>query len=503
MNDIKLPFINLKLPFISIWREIAVEDHENLRGKLIYGIFWNLISAIASQGFPMIAAIVTARLLGKFIYGQLGMINSTIILFSTFAGLGLGITATKYIAQLHQTDPERTGSIMGLTNLLGAALGVVMCIILFGMAPWLASNTLAAPDLDSALRVASLLLIFNTIVGIQSGSIAGFGAFKDLAKIAIIQGLLSSTLTITGVYFFGLIGSVTAMVISSFINLIIYKLTINDLVKRFNIKIDYIRSWKEKDVIWKLSLPSMLANVMVGPVVWIANVIIINTAGGYGQLGLFNAADQWRSVLTFLPIVVGGVLLPMVSANVTKENKALETVNVLASWVIVIIIALPLISFPEIIAFFYGHDYSSTVFLQSLAIMMLVSCIISYKDGIGRKLVAKNLMWWGFLSNLVWGTLFLGSLLIFKNMGSLGLAMSYLISYAVNTIIFVPFYLSRKVIPKDLIMSKEVMLVWIVLILQVILTSLRISLWIRLVSLTISIGILIFTFYRIWTGANK
>ena len=494
---------DLKLLVKSILGKIAGEDHRSLKGKLIYGIFWNLISALASQGFPMIAAIITARLLGKFGYGQLGMINSTVILFSTFAGLGLGITATKYIAQLYQTDPERTGRIMGLTNLFGVASGVVMCIILFVMAPWLASNTLAAPNLTPALQLASLLLIFNTIVGIQSGSIAGFGAFKDLARIAIIQGLVSSTLTITGVYFFGLIGAVTAMVINSLINLILYKLTINNLVKRFKIKIDYVRSWREKDVIWELSLPSMLANVMVGPVVWIANVIIINTAGGYGQLGLFNAADQWRSALTFLPAVIGGVLLPMVSANVNKENKALETVNVLASWVIVIIIALPLISFPEIIAFFYGPDYSSAVFLQSLAIMMFVSCIISYKDGIGRKLVAKNLMWWGFLSNLVWGVLFLGSLLIFKNLGSLGLAVSYLISYAVNTIIFVPFYLSRKVVPKDLIMSKEVLLVWIVLILQVILTSLRISLWIRLISLIISIGILIFSFYKIWSSARK
>ena len=343
--------------------------------------------------------------LGKFGYGQLGMINSTVILFSTFAGLGLGITATKYIAQLHQTDPERTGRIIGLTNLFGIVSGVVMCIILFVMAPWLASNTLAAPDLAPALRIASLLLIFNTIVGIQSGSIAGFGAFKDLARIAIFQGIISASLTVTGVYFFGLTGVVTAMVINSIINLILYKITLNNLVKKFKIKINYLKSWKEKDVIWKLSFPSMLSSIMVGPVVWVANVIIINTTGGYGQLGLFNAADQWRTALTFLPAVIGGVLLPMVSANVNKENRALETVNVLASWIIVIMIALPLISFPEIIAFFYGHDYSSTVFLQSLAIMMFVSCIISYKDGIGRKLVAKNLMWWGFLSNLVWGVL--------------------------------------------------------------------------------------------------
>ena len=489
----------LKIPFKSLIRDAAGDDRESLKGKLIYGIFWNLISALASQGFPMIAAIIAARLLGKFGYGQLGMINSTVILFSTFAGLGLGITATKYIAQLHQTDPERTGRIMGLTNLFGLASGVVMCIILFVMAPWLAANTLAAPDLAPALRIASILLIFNTLVGIQSGSIAGFGAFKDLARIAIFQGIISASLTVTGVYFFGLTGAVTAMVINSIINFILYKRTINNLVKRFKISINYMKSWRERDVIWKLSLPSMLSSVMVGPVVWIANVIIINTPGGYGQLGLFNAADQWRTALAFLPTVIGGVLLPMVSANINNENKSLETVNVLASWVIVIMIALPLISFPEIIAFFYGQGYFSSVFLQSLAIMMFVSCILSYKEGIGRKLVAKNLMWWGFLSNFVWGILFIISIMIFKNLGSLGLAVSYLISYAVNTIIFVPFYLSRNVVPRDLIMSKEVVIVWIVLIIQTIITIGGISLCIRFISLIISILIIIFSFYRIWS----
>ncbi|MBF4475252.1 oligosaccharide flippase family protein [Methanobacterium formicicum] len=489
--------INLKMQLRKLIRNITGKDNVSLKAKLIYGIFWNFISALASQGFPLIASIIAARLLGTAGYGQLGMITSTVILFSTFAGLGLGVTSTKYIAQYHLTDPNRTGRIMGLTNLFGIISGLLMCIILFIMAPWLASNTLASPDLAPVLRIASLLLIFNTIVGIQSGSIAGFGAFKDLAKIAILQGIISASLTLTGVYFFGLTGAIVAMVTNSIINLILYKLSINNLVKKFKIKIDYLKSWKEKEVIWKLSIPSMLASVMVGPIMWIANIIIINNPDGYSQLGIFNAANQWKTMLVFLPSIIGGVLLPMVSANVNNENKGLEAVNVLVSWIIVIIIALPLISFPEIIALFYGQSYSSTVFLQSISAMMLVSCILAYKEGIARKLIAKNLMWWGFLSNLVWGILFLVSILIFQNLGALGLAVSYIISYSVNTLIFVPFYISRKVVPKNLLISTEVLLIWVILIIQTSMSLLNINLWIRFLSLIISIGILIFSFYRI------
>ena len=373
-----------------------------------------------------------------------------------------------------------------------------MFVILFAIAPWLASNTLAAPNLAPILRISSLLLIFNTIVGIQAGSIAGFGAFKDLARIALFQGVISASLTVTGVYYFGLIGAVTAMVVNSIINLILYKITINNLIKSFKIKIDYIKSWKEKDIIWKLSFPTMLSSIMVGPIIWIANIIIINTPGGYGQLGIFNAANQWQTILGFLPVVIGGVLLPMVSANINKENKTLEVVNVLSGWIIVIIIALPLITFPEIISLFYGQNYSSNVFLKTITLMMLVSCILSYKDGIARKLIAKNLMWWGFISNMVWGILFITSILIFKNLGALDLALSYIISYSMNTLIFVPFYLSKKVIPKHLLISTEVFLIWIVLIIQTSLSLLNVNILTKFITLIISIGILVFSFYRIW-----
>ena len=250
--------IRLKMLISNVISKVAGKD-SSLKGKFIYGVFWNLISALASQGFPLIAAIVTARLLGTYGYGQFGIINSTIILFSAFAGLGLGITATKYIAQYHQTDPERTGRIIGLTNLFGLISGIVVCVILFVIAPWLATNMLSAPDLNNELRIVSFLLIFNTLVGIQSGTIAGFGAFRVLAKIAVVQGIIASSLSITGVYFFGLTGAVTALVINSVINLILYRISIRNLVKEFKIKISYLKSWEEKNIIWELSLPSMLS----------------------------------------------------------------------------------------------------------------------------------------------------------------------------------------------------------------------------------------------------
>ena len=104
--------------------------------------------------------------------------------------------------------------------------------------------------------------------------------------------------------------------------------------------------------------------------------------------------------------MVGGVLLPMVAANINEKMKNFRNINIFSSWVIVIMIALPIIAFPEIISLFYGKVIAPTFLLQVIALMMFVSCITSYRDGITRNLVVKNLMWWGFLDNMIWANIF-------------------------------------------------------------------------------------------------
>ena len=76
--------------------------------------------------------------------------------------------------------------------------------------------------------------------------------------------------------------------------------------------------------------------------------------------------------------------------------------------------------------------------------MMFVSCITSYRDGISRKLVVKNLMWWGFLDNIIWAIFFNKSVILLKELGALALALVYIIAYVFNTLIFVHFICGKK-----------------------------------------------------------
>src|ERR1035438_1477658 len=83
----------------------------SLRERFTYGVIWSLAGAVVSRGFLLAASVVCARFLGKEGFGALGMIQSTAGMFGIFAGLGLGLTATKYVSEFRRQDPMRAGRI--------------------------------------------------------------------------------------------------------------------------------------------------------------------------------------------------------------------------------------------------------------------------------------------------------------------------------------------------------------------------------------------------------
>ena len=147
-------------------------------------MFWSLAGAAIARGSALLASIMVARVLGKTGFGELGIIQSTIGMFGTFAGFGLGMTAAKFIAEFRTTDPLKAGRIRGLSSGFAWITSCSTAVVLFFMAPWLAAHTLAKPSLTGLLQIGSLFLLLTEVNGAQTGALSGFEAFKRVAKSA-------------------------------------------------------------------------------------------------------------------------------------------------------------------------------------------------------------------------------------------------------------------------------------------------------------------------------
>ena len=76
-------------------------------GAVFGGAFWSVAGALISRGF-LAGGFAGVRVVpGQEGFGALGMIQSTAGMLGVLAGLGLGITATKYVSELRRLDPLR------------------------------------------------------------------------------------------------------------------------------------------------------------------------------------------------------------------------------------------------------------------------------------------------------------------------------------------------------------------------------------------------------------
>jgi len=416
--------------------------------RLARGAFWSLLGAVLARGVGLASSILVARMLGKSGFGAMGIIQSTIGMFGTFAGFGLGMTATKYIAEYRTTDPAKAGRIRALSSSFAWATSGVSSLFLFFMAPWLAKHTLAAPQLSGLLQVASLLLFLSAVNGAQIGALSGFEAFKTQAKINLWCGLANFPVMVGGVYFAGLTGAVWGMVISNGLNWLLNHVAIRNECAKAGVPYTYQDCWMEKTVLLKFSLPALISSVFFAPTEWTLNAMLVNQPGGYGQMGVFNAALQWQNLILYFPMLLSNVTLPILS-NLLGENKRKEYnkmlyINLSAYSGIALLFSIPVIFLSKYIMSSYGEGFSD----GSLVLVLMAVCSIfnSLLMVIGQVMwttgASVEAMIFAALRSLI---LIVSGFFLAKH-GAVGLASAYLITYMVQIIYLVPYvkYKSNK-----------------------------------------------------------
>ncbi len=416
--------------------------------RLAKGAFWSLAGTVISRGLGLCASILVARMLGKTGYGELGMIQSTVGMLGTFAGFSLGLTATKHIAEFKIKDPARAGRIIGLSSLVSWVTGGVMGLILLTLAPWLAVHTLAAPHLGGLLRVGAALLLLGAINGAQTGALAGFESFRSIARINLIAGFASFPLMVGGAWLAKVEGALFGLVVSQAFSCLLNFYGLRAEALRSGVTLAYVGSKKESGILWRFSLPAVASGLFVGPVYWVCNTMLVNFPGGYAQMGVFNAANQWFGALLLLPSILGQAALPVLSECLgqrdhTKSRKVLGFYLKLNVAVMSPIVLIGCLASPWIMAS-YGPDFRDA--WPTLVVVLLTAGVVATQDPVGQIIAASGRMWLGTLMNAGWATGFIALTWGLVHWGALGLAGARLGAYVLHaawTLAFAVYLLKR------------------------------------------------------------
>jgi len=417
------------------WNRIEASD---IGSRMVNGAFWSIGGAVISRGLMLVASILVARMLGRDIYGEFGMIRTTVNMFLVFAGFGLGMTATKHVAECRLTDPGRAGRIMAISGLFAAVTGTLVAVGLLIFAPWVATHTINAPHLAGELRIGALILLLNALNGAQTGALAGFEAFRIIAQVNLWVGLASFPLLVGGAYWGGLRGAVWALCTNMIVNWLLNHLALRREAARHNVPFSSAGCLAEWPVLWRFSLPAALSGIMVSPVLWACSAMLVNQPDGYGQMGLFDAANQWKMAILFIPGVVGQIVLPMLSSlngmNDRDRYKKVLKYNALITGGVAIAVALPIALFAPRIMKSYGPGFEEGT--VALVLMTISTVLIALNTVVGQAIASKGRMWVGCLFNLLWALFLLAFSYMFikQEYGVNGLAMASMIAYLAHSI---------------------------------------------------------------------
>ena len=401
---------------------------DGIKARFLRGSMWSVAGTGISKALMLLSFMIVARIIGKESYGELGIIRSTLNMFTLLAGMGLGNTLAKYIAEYRNKRPQFAYDVYLMSNRLGVGFALIIGLLLIIFAPTIAEVSLQAPHLTNSVRFGAIVIFFTAINGIQSGSLSGLEQFSAMAKINIVYGAVELVLIIILAYLWNVEGCVIALGLSRLVLYILNKILITKKMREIPHELQPI-DHETYSVLWKFALPSLGASLLFIPVLWWSKTFLVAHAG-YGDMAILDVADQWSTIALFVPGILAQILLPFLSntrseGEYKKYNK-LITYNILANGIIAGAIALIVILFRNLIMASYGKSFDNSL---PLCLLMISSIFVSICNVVGQVIASQGKMWIGFGFNALWCIWMVIFSYYFVHLGAVGISLATLISY--------------------------------------------------------------------------
>ena len=395
----------------------------SIRRSIVSGGFWSLAGSVFSKICGLLGSIIFVRLLGKTDFGKWSLILTTVAMFAQYAGLGLSTPIVRYMALLKDKDPKRAGSVLSFCMLFGIGGTIMMSLVCFCGAKWLANSFYSAPELFMPISIASIFLFFMVMATFVQNALAGFEDFRSIAMTNIIQGLAILVVIVPLTARFGLVGIVAGWSASYAIAMAVCFNALRKNCNKRGIHFHIRGIWREGHLLWRYVLPGLTTTLVTAPATAMSQAMVANIPGGFSGLGSYGVAASWQGVVAFVPQNMRTITLPMLSrlhgeGNHRRFLKALWA-NIGLNGGIALFCGLPLMAMSPWILSLYGPDFRQD--WDILVILIGTVVFQAINDVVTQVTAALEKMWWNLFVHIIWATVLVGgSFLLIQNHGVRG-----------------------------------------------------------------------------------
>lgn len=274
---------------------------------------WGFVGSVFNQGSTFAVNLLIANLLGRAIFGEYSVVQSTAVNTLQLAQLATGYTATKYLAEYRNANPERAGRILSVCGVIALAMSVLAALGLAGCSSVLATHVLRVPTLTGALRWSAAIVLFGVNGGFLTGAMIGLEEYRSLGICSVIAGTIYTIACTIGARSAGFQGALAGLTISYLAQTLVLALSLHRALHKHHIHVAARNLKSEFDVILRFTVPAALSGLSALPALWLATAALVRTPNGLDAVAIYAAAFNLRIAAMFLPHVVNNVGLAILN----------------------------------------------------------------------------------------------------------------------------------------------------------------------------------------------
>lgn len=406
---------------------------KSIARRLRDGFGWSMVGNLGWRALTAFSSIVVARILGPVGFGELGILRSTANIFTTLAVFQLGTTANKHLAEYREKDPPRAASILAMVLAVSAALCLVLALVLLAAGRLIATHLLDNPGIGFALQLGSVFMFFQSYSAVRETILVGTERFRSFTLVNLVKGVTTALLMPLGAWLAGVEGAIAGLGLAAVVSFVVLEREVRRALDANGIdrRVPMARWRSQLPILWRFAAPGLATGLITALCYWLGRVYVIGASDGYFQLGLFEAANQWRTIILFIPGSLALVALPIIAESFGKGDKvdiaratSLQFNGILA---ISLPITVSVIVFADWLILLFGREYDGGA--QILPTLMLSVFLFALNQSLRKITDGSGKVWHYLCLMAIWAAAFLiGIWVLWPTPSALGLAHAYALS---------------------------------------------------------------------------
>jgi len=390
----------------------------------------------SSSVISILLSLATAKILALYLqpegYGYYGLLQSFIAVAALIAGMGIPTAIVRMGAgAVERGDATAVANLRRAAWLLFVGLGTIALLVVGLFRRPLSVFVLGTPDEGRTILLMSLALLSTVAANVQVGTLNAYHRVNALAKYAVANTVLSSTMSIGAVLLWRLRGVPIGIVAGAIMTFLISRYFSYKEVGQLASTATRSGTLEAAKSLLRFGVP-YTASMFVGTGVQLALPMIVLHLLSPESVGYYRAAVAISvGYLGFLVTAMGQDYYPRVSAASNSPAALVELVN--AQHRLVMLVAVPMILgtlavIPYLVPIVYSAKFTPTI---NILEWQLIGDIFKFASWtMSFAILARSSTTVFFLIELAGGVITLASTWVsVRFLGLTGLGVSFLVTY--------------------------------------------------------------------------